>query len=55
MTHILSRTIERVIIAFELIVNIVCICERWRGDCERWQGGGGGFDFFFLNILFIIY
>ena len=44
MTHSLSRTIERVIIAFELIVIKVCICERWPGGGG---GGGGGFDIFF--------
>ena len=50
MTRSLSRTIERVIIAFELIVIIVCIGERWRGG-----GGGGGFDiilFFFFLFFF---
>ena len=31
MTQLLSRTIERVIIAVELTVIIVCICERERG------------------------
>ena len=32
MTQSLSRTIERVIIAFELTVIIVCICGRWGGE-----------------------
>ena len=35
MTHSLSRTIERVIIAFELIVIIVCICDRWQGGFDK--------------------
>ena len=34
MTYSLSRTIGRVIIAFELIVIKVFICERWRGGGE---------------------
>ena len=46
MTHSQSRAIERVIIAFELIVIIVCICERWPGGIVR---GGVGED---LTIFF---
>ena len=36
MTQLLSRTIERVIIAVKLTVIILCICER--------EGGGGIFS-----------
>ena len=32
MTQLLSRTIERVIIAVKLTVIILCICEREGGD-----------------------
>ena len=51
MAHSLStgRTIERVIIAFELIVIIVCICEKWRGG---WGGGGEDLTIFLLNFFF---
>ena len=46
MTQSLSRTIERVIIAFELTVIIVFICERW------WGGGIEGDVAIFLGNFF---